>query len=149
MIFHSWTFLMWYNMPVYFSLSNLTLPLHVAQHHQKWFMMALIHGPSSEQHFFFSAINKCFLMFLAKCQTSNWRQISFSFFLKNDLTCVCLSVVREEILMALSYNLWRTFLKLSNSILAELPSIPTWKTCISIIIQVCLSIMVSVPYLEL
>ena len=78
-------FLMWYNMLIHFSLCNFTSPLHVSQHHQKWFLMALIHGPSLEQHFFLAAFNKCFLMFLAKCQTSNCCRISFPFFLKKDL----------------------------------------------------------------
>ena len=82
---HSWTFLMCYNMLIHFSLSNFVSPLHVAQHHQKWFMMALIHEPSSEQRFFLAAFNKCFLMFLAKCHTSNWCRISFHFFLKRIL----------------------------------------------------------------
>ena len=88
-------------------------------------------------------------MFLAKCQTSNWCRISFRFLLKKDFTCLCLSVVREEILMSLSYNLWRTFFKPCNSIFAELAATLTRETCISIIILVFLLITVLAPYLAL
>ena len=58
-------------------MTDLPIPIPlVASHHlymlrntnQKWFMIALIHGPSSEQHFFLNRFSKCFLMFLAKCK---------------------------------------------------------------------------------
>ena len=57
---------------IHFPFNNISLPLHVAQAHQKWFWIDFDQSCKIWQDFFLDAANIICFMFLQTCQISDW-----------------------------------------------------------------------------
>ena len=88
-----WLFWMWNKILIYISRNNSASLLHVAHSHQKWLPIDFIHFSRILQEASLLEASNLFLMFLTKCQTSNWWLIFGTSSLMNFLICVCRSIV--------------------------------------------------------
>ena len=118
---------MWFHVLSHFSMINFSLPIKLAQHHQRRLIIALIDKLTCWQSLFLAISDKAFLIDFGKCHTSNWCNISGYSLLKNDLIWTCRSVVSVVIFIE-----FKDFLtKVCNPFfpfLLELPAVLTWTT---------------------
>ena len=72
----TWIFWIWNIILIHFSFNNMSLPLHVAHAHQKWFCIDFDQICKIWQDFFLDAANNFCFTFLQTYQISNWWLIS-------------------------------------------------------------------------
>lgn len=122
---HLCFFWMWKRTLIYFLRRSSVSPSHVAHAHQKWFPIDFITSIILHDDFLLAASN-LFLMFLAKCHTSNWWIISGSSSLKYFLTWECRSVVICSGIIPSFFNNFNDFWNPFFSVRLEFPTSETW-----------------------
>ena len=140
---------MWNKILIYISRNNSASHLHVPHSHQKWLPIDFIHFSRILQEASLLEASNLSLMFLTKCQTSNWWLIFGTSSLVNFLICVCRSIVICFGIIPWTFKKVNPFLNPIFSIRIESPASVTCIKENALILLVFLSIKECVKYFAL